>query len=80
MPPLLSGESRIPHHADSLVARLDPEEHLRPNRHGEWSGALSGANGLPAGPRWGVSLVPHGMDEATADPALMAAIRSQHAR
>ncbi len=31
---------RIPHHADSEMARLDAEAHLRPNRHGEWGGAM----------------------------------------
>ncbi|KAG1652980.1 hypothetical protein FOA52_013783, partial [Chlamydomonas sp. UWO 241] len=74
------GEARISHHADSAMASVDPEQHLLAGRHGEWGGAFSSMGVVEPGPRWGVSLVPPGDDESTADPKLIAAIRSQHAR
>lgn len=51
-------------------------EHLNPGRHGEWTEA-SGA-GPPAGPRWGVSQLPPGMDAA--DPRARDIMRRQQLR
>ena len=74
----MSGLQRLSNVADSTQqAQLDPGKHLRAGRHGEWThSSLSAAP--RAGPAWGVTLVPPGADQA--DPALMAAIRAQHAR
>lgn len=54
--------------ADSKQATLDSEQHLRPNRHGEWSqqplpasnSARTGGRSEPGGGTWGVSLMPPG--------------------
>jgi mitogen-activated protein kinase 1/3 len=64
---------------DSQQASLQPSEHLRAGRHGEWtSSTLPG--GPKAGPAWGVSVLPPGVVEGTASQALMDVLRQQNAR
>lgn len=77
--PSVIGYERIPHHADSEGARLEPEQHLRAGRHGEWT-QTSLPGGPRAGPSWGVTLVPPGHEVGTASPALIEVMRCQHAR
>ncbi|WIA12477.1 hypothetical protein OEZ85_012512 [Tetradesmus obliquus] len=72
------GMQRVPHHADAEQARLEPEQHLRAGRHGEWMPDTLQA-GTRRGDVWGVSLVPSGYSEE-AHPELAAIIRSQHKR
>lgn len=64
--------------ADAEQAHLEPEQHLRAGRHGEWTqDALQAVT--RAGNVWGVSLVPSGLSEES-HPELAAIIRSQHKR
>ncbi|KAF6262194.1 hypothetical protein COO60DRAFT_1699466 [Scenedesmus sp. NREL 46B-D3] len=72
------GMQRVPHHADAEQARLEPEQHLRAGRHGEWMQDTLQA-GTRRGDVWGVSLVPSGYSEE-AHPELANIIRSQHKR
>ena len=46
-----------------VQANVNPETHLRPGRHGEWT-TVSGL-GPKAGPTWGVDVTPPGMKVST---------------
>ena len=59
-----------------LQAELDPEAHLRPGRHGEWT-SVSGT-GPKSGPAWGVDVTPPGMQ--VSDALMREIIRSQQGR
>lgn len=79
-----TGYERIPFHADAAAAALEPEKHLVKGRHGEWAPSSLG-EGHPKRPpvtagTWGVTLLPPGMDEGTADKAYVDTIRMQHGR
>jgi hypothetical protein len=58
------------------MGRLDPAEHLNPGRHGEWT-TVSGS-GPPAGPTWGVTSLPPGLDPN--DPKVRDIMRQQQLR
>ncbi|GFR43880.1 hypothetical protein Agub_g5009 [Astrephomene gubernaculifera] len=80
--PSLIGYERIPYHADAAAAGLEPEKHLSAGRHGEWTQSSLALQRREQGAgTWGVTLVPPGMDEASAaGRAYMKVVRSQHAR
>eukprot|EP00798_Chlamydomonas_sp_ICE-L_P027606 gene27606-7243_t len=59
-----SGQDRIPHTADTAPEGVEPETHLKPNRHGEWADSL-GDQGTSTGVGWGVGLGHEGDDEST---------------
>ena len=74
------GRERLSNVADTVAGReLDPSRILGPQRHGEWFRQPAGA-GPAAGPRWGVSSLPPGIDPASLDPAMLATIRAQQGR
>jgi len=58
MDPSRIGFQRLPHHADAEQAHLEPEQHLRAGRHGEWVQDTLQAGAKSATNVWGVSLVP----------------------
>ena len=75
------GFQRLPHHADTEQARLEPEQHLRAGRHGEWvQDTLQAGTKAARTNVWGVSLVPSGYGSEESHPELAAIIRSQHKR
>jgi hypothetical protein len=59
-------------------AHLEPEQHLKAGRHGEWA-----ADALRAGPKtgasWGVTLAPPGYSEE-GNPDIADIVRSQNRR
>jgi hypothetical protein len=57
---------------------LDPARYLNPGRHGEWTS--NSGTGPAAGPAWGVSDLPPGLESKAADPKYMEAIRNQQLR
>ena len=74
------GQERLTFVADTWKGRLDPSEHLRRGRHGEWT-EVSGVgepHGVPLGPRWGVTAIPPGIDAS--DPRAKEIMRRQHLR
>ncbi|KXZ53096.1 hypothetical protein GPECTOR_8g87 [Gonium pectorale] len=76
------GYERIPYHADSAAAKLEPEKHLWAGRHGEWTeSSLAGQRREQSAGTWGVTLLPPGTEEdSAAGRTVMQAVRSQHAR
>lgn len=66
---------RLNNVADTWQGVIDPENFLRPNRHGTWT-ALSGQGPAP-GPSWGVDALPPG---ECADPQMEAVMRQQQGR
>ncbi|KAK9811255.1 hypothetical protein WJX72_000671 [[Myrmecia] bisecta] len=72
------GRERLAFVADARKARLDPAEHLTPNRHWEWT--EDSGLGPPAGPTWGVTRLPPGIDPLTTDPKVLESIRRQQLR
>ena len=70
------GQERLAYVADTWKGRLDPSEHLRAGRHGEWT-QVSGT-GVPLGPRWGVTAFPPGIDAS--DPRAKEIMRRQQLR
>ncbi|CAL5226838.1 g9703 [Coccomyxa viridis] len=70
------GQERLAYVADTWKGRLDPSEHLRAGRHGEWT-QVSGI-GVPLGPRWGVTSIPPGIDAS--DPRAKEIMRRQQLR
>ncbi|EIE24791.1 hypothetical protein COCSUDRAFT_32818 [Coccomyxa subellipsoidea C-169] len=60
----------------AFVADTDPAEHLNPGRHGEWTTASG--QGPPAGPTWGVTSIPPGVDAN--DPQVRNIMRQQQLR
>lgn len=66
---------RLNNVADTWQGVIDPENFLRPNRHGTWT-ALSGQGPAP-GPAWGVDVLPPG---ECADPQMEAVMRQQQGR
>ncbi len=70
------GAERLAFVADTWMGRLDPAEHLNPGRHGEWTTASG--QGPPAGPTWGVTSIPPGVDAN--DPQVRNIMRQQQLR
>lgn len=67
--------------ADAEQAHLDPQQHLRAGRHGEWMAETLQVSSRTAAPGnvWGVSLVPTGYSEEQ-HPDLAAIIKNQNKR
>jgi len=78
MKPDSLGIGRLPHVADFSKACLDVEKHLAVGRQQEWT-PVSGCGPVTIN-FWGVSLVPPGFDEATADPKMRQVIQNQQQR
>ncbi|KAL6744775.1 hypothetical protein V8C86DRAFT_3036383 [Haematococcus lacustris] len=81
------GKERLPHHADTELAGLLPEQHLRAGRHGEWAPlSLPDSQTRLAGHagNWGVTISPPGMERTGVNAeeleGLMKAIRQQQWR
>ncbi|CAL8464089.1 g3624 [Coccomyxa elongata] len=70
------GAERLAFVADTWMGRLDPAEHLNPGRHGEWT--MTGGQGPRAGPTWGVTSIPPGVDAN--DPQIRQIMRQQQLR
>ncbi|KFM24195.1 Mitogen-activated protein kinase 14 [Auxenochlorella protothecoides] len=64
--------------ADTWQGSLDPEKYLGPQRHWGWT-ELSG-QGPRAGPTWGVTALPPGMDPDATPAGMAAIIQAQQGR
>ncbi|PSC67989.1 Mitogen-activated kinase 14 isoform A [Micractinium conductrix] len=73
------GRERLSNVADTWQGReLDLSRILRPSRHGEWFQQWPPSSGPAAGPAWGVTSMPPGMEGA--DPKMLDTIRKQQGR
>lgn len=73
--PAKCGRERLTFVADTWKGALDPEQHLRPDRHQEWS--VSSRVGPAAGPAWGVNSLPPGMTAEDAERLVRTMSRQQ---
>ncbi|KAL6782484.1 hypothetical protein ACKKBG_A06950 [Auxenochlorella protothecoides x Auxenochlorella symbiontica] len=72
------GQHRLSNVADTWQGSLDPEKYLGPQRHWGWT-ELSG-QGPRAGPTWGVTALPPGMDPDATPAGMAAIIQAQQGR